>query len=406
MSLPMNEIEFSSDTAHRKQWLLKRQIQLFKFSNSLLCNMKIKEICFKSDTSERKKMFRSISFSHPAKINLGLQIYLIENYTKVGDVILDPMAGSGSLLIATTISRHCILVELEKKFVDMQKANWQKIKALGPILGYTMGKAVILQGDARNLEGLLADSCIFSPPFAGSKVERDPNNKTDKYGHYEHGGLKCDIPETKGQISNLPYGEVSAVISSPPYEDSISGKGKDESEKLIPRKSPRRKGELLRLGSSQIHTYTDKPDVICTSPPYEEGGGHGGKPTKVSIEKRQSSMGQSTENLYSSRNDNIGNFKGENYLQAMLQVYQQCHRVLRDGGLMILVVKNFIRDKKIVRLDTDTIKLCESTGFTLKERLKRKLTSQSFWRIIYQQKYPDAPKIEFEDVLIFEKKPV
>ena len=68
---------------------------------------------------------------------------------------------------------------------------------------------------------------------------------------------------------------------------------------------------------------------------------------------------------------------------------------------MCLVVKNFIRDKKIVPLDLDTIKLCEQAGFKLIDRLKRKLTQQSFWRTIYHQKFPDVPKIEYEDVLIF-----
>ncbi len=87
----------------------------------------------------------------------------------------------------------------------------------------------------------------------------------------------------------------------------------------------------------------------------------------------------------------------------MLQVYQGCFRVLKDNGLMILVTKNFIRNKKIVSLDEDTIKLCEKCGFTLIERLKRRITQQSFWRNIYQQKFPDAPVINSEDILIFRK---
>jgi len=66
----------------------------------------------------------------------------------------------------------------------------------------------------------------------------------------------------------------------------------------------------------------------------------------------------------------------------MLKIYQQCHKVLRDGGLLILVVKSFIRNKKIVDLAADTIRLCETAGFVLKERLARRLTQQSFWRTI------------------------
>jgi DNA modification methylase len=88
----------------------------------------------------------------------------------------------------------------------------------------------------------------------------------------------------------------------------------------------------------------------------------------------------------------------------MLQVYQQCYRVLKPQGLMILVTKNFIRNKKVIRLDLDTIKLCEQAGFTFVHRRHHKLPSQSFWRIIYYQKYPDVPVIDKEDILVFRKK--
>jgi len=68
---------------------------------------------------------------------------------------------------------------------------------------------------------------------------------------------------------------------------------------------------------------------------------------------------------------------------------------------MIVVTKNFIRNKKEVRLDEDTIKLCEQAGFGFVERHYRKLPAQSFWRVIYHAKYPDAPILDREDILVF-----
>lgn len=389
MALPVNEIEFSSDTAHRKQW------------------------------------FRGCSFSHPAKMHLSLQFYLIEHYTKPGDTILDCMSGSGTLLVACALGRNVICVELEKKFVDMQKANWQKIKALGPILGYKMGEAVILQGDARNLESLLADSCIFSPPYGDPIGITGGTTQTfkDKYGYT--GDKNIGYSENKNNIGNLPYGEISAVISSPPYAEAHDKKIGGVTDKNRPDLIPY---SWTKSGNpNNISNLPYKPDVICTSLPYEnitgKGKEIGSKGQAVgpfdytsldpSVERLRNHgrtdpksggpYGRSLAHPYSPADENIGNLKSENYLQAMSQVYQNCFKVLRDGGLLILVVKNFIRNKKIIHLDTDTIKLCESAGFALKERLKRKLTQQSFWRIIYYRKYPDAPKIEFEDILIFQK---
>ena len=78
---------------------------------------------------------------------------------------------------------------------------------------------------------------------------------------------------------------------------------------------------------------------------------------------------------------------------------------------MALVTKNFVRKGKMMRLDLDTIKLCQAAGFTFKERKYRKLDSVSFWISSARKKFyknnPDKisgdPFAEYEDVLVFEK---
>jgi len=356
-----------------------------------------KIICFKSDTKDRKGLFKAASFAHPAKMHLSLQIYLIEHYTKPGDTILDPMAGSGTILMACALGRNVVCVELEDKFVEMQKANWQKIQALGPMMFCEMGEAVILQGDARNLDGLLADNILFSPPFSEQGAEQ-----TAKYFPRKHRGTIQVKDYDKNNIQNLPYGKIPVVISSPPFQESkIRRKGQEKSRKDY------KYGSKLKMQSEHPdnisrlaeNNYGDA-DAILTSPPYEADNANLKGRSDKSAKSILSTTGMRAEKL---NQENIGNLKSENYLEAMLQVYRQCHKVLKEKGLMILVVKNFIRDKKVIRLDLDTIKICEKAGFKLIERLKRKLTSQSFWRIIYHNKYPDVEKIEFEDVLVFER---
>ena len=91
-----------------------------------MTDLPIKEIVFQQDTAERKKFFRAASFSHPAKLNLGLQLYLIEHYTKPGDTILDCLAGSGTALVACALGRHVIAIELEEKFCAMMRQNWER----------------------------------------------------------------------------------------------------------------------------------------------------------------------------------------------------------------------------------------------------------------------------------------
>lgn len=364
-------------------------------------SLPVNRIEFAQDTEERRKWFRAASFSHPAKMVLGLQIYLIEHYTKPGETILDPMAGSGTVLVGCALGRNVICVELEKKFIKMQQDNWQKIKSLGAMLGYKMGEATILQGDARALPELLVDKCVFSPPYAETSDRQAWSEEFRKKAEAKHkrtytkASFKDErYGESNGQISSLPYGEISAVISSPPYnaEPTVS-----ESYKKI-------RSKMRRDITKPSQQYAKYADAVITSPPYEAvvktGDGAIGEKDdyyKGISHKERLKRRKTGEYAYSGDNSNIGNLKSDNYLEAMLAVYQGCYRVLKDGGLLCLVVKNFIRDKKIVRLDLDTIKLCEKAGFVLKERLARKLTHQSFWRIISLMKC-DHRKGSGEDI--------
>ena len=106
---------------------------------------------------------------------------------------------------------------------------------------------------------------------------------------------------------------------------------------------------------------------------------------------------------YSDSPSNIGNLKQDTYLSAMKIVYAQCFKVLKPSGLMVLVVKPFVRNRKVVHLEEDTRRLCESAGFTFVEEHYRQLTAMSFWRTIYYAKNPEVEKVDKEYILVFKK---
>ena len=469
-------------------------------------------IKFKKDTSFRKDLFTPDSFSHPAKMDAQLLLWIVEMFTAPGETILDPMFGSGTTMLACILGRNVIGVELEQKFVDMAKANWEKVKQK-PQLGYSMGDCQILQGDARNLSGLLADAVLSSPPYIAQtstskqteglfkgrqlfKDGRDPQQHSKgqigdlPYGQIDSvitsppyaetihqgsgewskspNGKMIGIPQgeaytkSDSNIANLPYGQIDSVITSPPFGEAHDkdpgGITKTNRKDLLPysylkdgspnnisnlsygdidtvitsppyeeamgekHHSPR--ADKLAEEKSNPVTYTDRVDHIITSPPYEgslQGESHNGLKDAEKLEeltkrtpnrkwKRKTELtpgrmrAWGTMGLeYSPNQDNIGNLKSTSYLEAMAQVYAQCYAVLKPEGLMVLVVKNFIRDQKEVRLDLDTIKLCEQSGFSFQERWYRELPAQSFWRVIYKKKYPSAPELKYEDILVFKK---
>ncbi|MBA7671909.1 hypothetical protein ES703_80078 [subsurface metagenome] len=419
------------------------------------------EIKFKRDTTFRKLLFSPDSFAHPAKMDAQLLLWITERYTKPGETILDPMAGSGTTMLACMLSRNVVLVELEDKFCKMCQDNWELVR-MRPQLGVEMGNCQIIQGDARNLEGLLADSIVTSPPYSDSPAGGGLNVKPPRPGTDDQSGRSPGSPSQAGAgkydkvITSPPYAEASQfkdldwinreqprlhrpqvdkIVTSPPYSET-------EATQRLP-DIPTSKGGQTEYEPQSLETNIGnlpygEIDSIITSPPYEGSLESGSRHTKGGIadrdkkltqtgtyadlshqEKRRQRLidqghdpkdflGGKARNAqidweYSGSDENIGNLKSNSYLEAMLQVYRQCYKVLKPGGLAIIVTKNFIREKKVVRLDLDTIKLCEKSGFSFIERHFRKLPGQSFWRITYKKKYPDVETLDTEEVMVFQK---
>jgi len=229
------------------------------------------------------------------------------------------------------------------------------------------------------------DKVITSPPY--SEIRMDGGGK-DRAGMKPYTDEPADTWRTQRDqknIGNLPHGKIDKVITSPPYSGVMDSKRHTDSG--ICGRDPK----MVKM------RYADK---IVSSPPFEQTiSGKAGGPTS---EKFNAGGSRKLRN-YSDNEDNIGNLKGKTYLGEMLKVYRECFKILKPGGLMILITKDFIRNKKRVRLGEDTIKLCQAAGFTFKEIYYRKIEHPSFWRILYQQKHPEVEKIDSEDILVFEK---
>jgi DNA modification methylase len=356
-----------------------------------------REIRFKRDTVMRQDLFTPESFGHPAKMDSQLEIWLIEKFTKPGETILDPMFGSGTAMLACTLGRNVVGVELEEKFVKMASDNWEKVRQR-PQLGYEMGTCRIIHGDARNLSGLMADTVITSPPYAvggqGVGTELHPERMAGT-----ETGLGRGYSVNPLNIGNLPY-KPDHIIASPPFGGSEQVDNRQiQNDTILSRKG---------YGNAHRETY-GHIDSVITSPPYE-GVANASKNTGSNLSEAErialngERKGNDEEGMrYSQSPTNIGNLKADNYLSAMATVYGECFKVLKSGGNLVLVTKNFIRARQEVRLDLDTIKLCEQAGFKFIDRWYRRLPAQSFWRILYRRRFPDAPELTHEDILVFKK---
>lgn len=184
------------------------------------------------------------------------------------------------------------------------------------------------------------------------------------------------------------------------YEKRFVNESKKNSELL--EESGQKIGDIKVLhGDARNLGNIKNVDVVITSPPFANVLAGSSKDDTTKFKH-----GSAGKDYTTNHNDEkqIGNLKGERFYQETIKVYKECHKVLKSDGKLIVHMKNPIKNKEIVRLDQTTIIAVEQADFKLKERRKRHIDNPSFWTNLYRKNNPDAPKVDHEDILVFEKK--
>ena len=380
----------------------------------------IETIRFRNDTVTRKRLMVAESFQHPAKGQLGMWATMVERYSQPGETVLDPMAGSGATLLAALMGRNVVCVELERHFVEPMRRSWEKMRTM-PMLGFEMGSVVILQGDARDLGAVLGleypvveqnpdltvDAIISSPPYEGSITGDTSEATRRRIAEGKYHGLRPDVFTSPGNKAGHSYGDgytrpVDVVITSPPYENSDMKSPVDTDGNH----------QVVRKAATKVLGYTRPPgaDVVITSPPYEGiVGDHKEGPGAGANEAQYGRWAKGTANEHGAYalagGDNIGNERGDAYWESMRQGYAECWRVLRPGGIMALVLKGFTRDGNYVDLPGQTEAMLLEAGWLKHDHWRRELWSLSFWRTLQKLRDPQAfdNRLMFEEVLAFKK---
>ena len=117
--------------------------------------------------TQRCGRYLPASTAHPGKMLPALAARIIAEYSRPGDLVVDPMCGTGTTLVeAAALGRHAVGLELEPKWADLARANLAH--ALDPA---ARRLAQVRVGDATALPGRLADVAgrvdlvCTSPPY-------------------------------------------------------------------------------------------------------------------------------------------------------------------------------------------------------------------------------------------------
>lgn len=403
-----------------------------------------------SSQKQRAGRYTVESNAHPAKMLPEIARRILLTYSRPGDLILDPMAGIGTTMVeAMHLGRRAIGVEFEERFVTMAQGNIDLAAAQG-----APGQARVIQGDARDLSGIeaIVDQIAMSPPY-GNQVHAHDRQVANRYrdGRVDDGIWELDRdrgsysadPGNIGNLSGGRYGAVDQIVFSPPYGNRMRdtqdyetrvARMKKQGVKHDPRWNRSRMGAGGFAGLDKMAYSEDAGNIgnlsesrygcideVVFSPPYPNsniGGGIHERKRRGQPRETDTRIGGCATTLSDDPN-NIDNIKSETYLGEMFKVYNQCFQVLRRGGYMVLVTRDFRQDGALVDLAGDTIRLCQAAGFQYCQRIiallcgvcveagKEITPRASFWQICYARAMAakDEPVqiVQHEDVLVFRK---
>jgi hypothetical protein len=266
------------------------------------------------------------------------------------------------------------------------------------------------------------------------KSERDAETSANDAGHRKG---KSSYTTSKTGMQPAELGTTRMPTSSFFVEHAtISGTMTNDSEGTISRNPPQltisdssdSKENIPSLESASLNV--GEISSVITSPPWEKSDQRGSQESKVDLLQacKRDGKGHGDDNPrryvgndYGEANGQLGNTSGDTYWSAVAEIYRQCFLALKPGGHIACVVKSYVKAGKIVPLPDQTWELLQHVGFEPVERVRamlvkedshpglfegpvvKKTERKSFFRRLAERK--GSPAIDFEEVL-FCRKPV
>lgn len=268
---------------------------------------------------------------------------------------------------------------------------------------------------------------VSSPPYAGAGALLGTHNGLD-YSKSQPGTGTRRTPArnaigeggygtTPGQLGAMPAG----VVGSPPFSESLSGKGACPSH--------RPDGSSFGQGRSiDLATYGTTPGQlgalpagVVGSPPFQDANpkmnGTQGKGTYAGTDLSQGMNRLKDDYAGWETKENLGNTSGNTFWSAAAQILQELWHLLPPGAPAVWVLKAYVSKGKIVDFPRQWEALCHQCGFETAEWIEASLLSdcgvqetlfgdaehitvakKSFFRRLAERK--GSPRIDAEIVLI------
>ena len=172
-------------------------------------------IKFPPDSSYRKRIFPEEVNKHPAKANVYLVQSIIEYVSEPGQVLIDVMAGTGTLIVGALVGREVICIEISEKFHEVQQGAVKWLEQIAPGIS---DHVMLINLPCQHYLPIpnLADHIIFSPQYAGIMKTKgtDKWNVDTGYDFAEY----SKSPLNLGTMSDFVWGRVMEKIYKKCYD--------------------------------------------------------------------------------------------------------------------------------------------------------------------------------------------
>jgi len=147
---------------------------------------------------------------HPATFPISLSKRVIELFTHVGELVLDPFVGSGTTLVAARdINRNAVGFDLQEKYIDSCEQRLNEPTLFGE------SKQIAIQDDARNISLYFEPETISliwtSPPYA-NLLNRERKNKSRRIRNNEQLGKIEQYSQDERDLGTMELDEYTKAM--------------------------------------------------------------------------------------------------------------------------------------------------------------------------------------------------
>ncbi len=118
-------------------------------------------IILPDDVVWRKSLFPEGVMKHLAKLQMFLEQAIYQYVSKPGDILLDPMGGTGTLMMAALEGRTVITMDIEAGYYELQRQVYIHLRSNHP----NMAPCMQLHGNCKLLLPISCNHIVFSPPY-------------------------------------------------------------------------------------------------------------------------------------------------------------------------------------------------------------------------------------------------